>query len=65
MPNTYAKDKFDLAGFAVGIIEKKRLITGKNIKEGDEVIGLKSSGFHSNGFSLIRYVLKRKKIILN
>ena len=62
MPGLYKKNDFDLAGFAVGIAEKKNLITGKNIKEGDEVIGLKSSGFHSNGFSLIRYVLKRKKI---
>ena len=62
MPGIYKKNDFDLAGFAVGIIEKKRLITGKNIKEGDVVIGLKSSGFHSNGFSLIRHILKKKKI---
>ena len=62
MPGLYKKNDFDLAGFAVGIAEKKNLITGKNIREGDEVIGLKSSGFHSNGYSLIRYILKRKKI---
>ena len=62
MPGLYKKNDFDLAGFAVGIIEKKNLITGKNIKEGDIVIGLKSSGLHSNGFSLIRYILKKKKI---
>ena len=62
MPGLYKKNDFDLAGFAVGIVEKKNLITGKNIKEGDVVIGLKSSGFHSNGFSLIRYILNKKKI---
>ena len=62
MPGLYKKNDFDLAGFAVGIAEKKNLITGKNIREGDEVIGLKSSGFHSNGFSLIRYILKKKRI---
>ena len=62
MPGLYKKNDFDLAGFSVGIIEKKDLITGRNIKEGDVVIGLKSSGFHSNGFSLIRYILKKKKI---
>ena len=62
MPSLYKKNGFDLAGFAVGIIEKKNLIKGKNISEGDAVIGLKSSGFHSNGFSLIRYILKKKKI---
>ena len=62
MPGLYKKNDFDLAGFAVGIIEKKNLIKGNNIKEGDVVIGLKSSGFHSNGFSLIRYILKKKRI---
>ena len=62
MPGLYKKNDFDLAGFAVGIIEKKNLITGKNIRENYIVIGLKSSGFHSNWFSLIRYILKKKKI---
>ena len=64
MPGLYKKNDFDLAGFAVGIIEKKDLITGKNIRENDIVIGLKSSGFHSNGFSLIRYILKKKELII-
>jgi len=64
MPGLYKKNDFDLAGFAVGIIEKKNLITGENIRENDIVIGLKSSGFHSNGFSLIRYILKKKKLII-
>ena len=62
MPGLYKKGDFDLAGFAVGIIEKKNLITGKKIKKGDIVLGLKSSGFHSNGYSLIRYIMKKKKI---
>ena len=65
MPGIYKKNDFDLAGFGVGIIEKKDLITGQNIKSGDIVIGLKSSGFHSNGFSLIRHILKKKKISYN
>jgi len=65
MPGIYKKNDFDLAGFGVGIIEKKNLITGQNIKSGDIVIGLKSSGFHSNGFSLIRHILKKKKISYN
>ena len=59
----YRKNDFDLAGFWVGIIEKNDLITGQNIKSGDIVIGLKSSGFHSNGYSLIRHILKKKNII--
>ena len=54
-----------LAGFGVGIIEKNDLITGQNIKSGDIVIGLKSSGFHSNGYSLIRHILKKRNISYN
>ena len=65
MPGLYKKDDFDLAGFGVGIIEEKEIITGKNIKKGDAVIGLKSSGFHSNGYSLIRKIIKKKKISYN
>ena len=64
MPGLYRKNDFDLAGFAVGILEKKNLITGKDIREGDIAIGLKSSGFHSNGFSLIRYILKKRELII-
>ena len=56
---------FDLAGFGVGIIEEKEIITGKKIKHGDMVIGLKSSGFHSNGYSLIRKIIKEQNISLN
>lgn len=61
MPGFYADDEYDLAGFAVGVVEKKRLITGKSARPGDLVIGLSSSGLHSNGFSLARKVLLEKK----
>ena len=61
MPGIYKKNDFDLAGFGVGIIEKNDLITGQNIKSGNIVIGLKSSGFHSNGYSLIRHILKKTR----
>ena len=65
MPGLYKKNDFDLAGFGVGIVEKKNIITGKKIKYKDAIIGLKSSGFHSNGYSLIRHVLKKKKVKYN
>ena len=65
MPGLYKKNDFDLAGFGVGIIEKEDLITGKKIKPGDVVYGLKSSGFHSNGYTLIRNIIKKKKISYN
>ncbi len=57
MPGMYAEDEYDLAGFAVGIVEKDKIITGQSIKEGDRVIGIPSSGLHSNGFSLVRKIL--------
>ncbi len=57
MPDMYAKDDYDLAGFAVGVVDRKRLIDGKLISEGDVVLGLASSGLHSNGFSLVRKVI--------
>ncbi|MDI6733423.1 MAG: phosphoribosylformylglycinamidine cyclo-ligase [Planctomycetota bacterium] len=56
MPDFYAQGEYDLAGFAVGIIDKNKIITGSAIKTGDVVIGLGSSGLHSNGFSLVRKV---------
>ena len=61
MPGTYGKNKFDLAGFAVGLVEKKNLLTKNKIKLNDIVLAVPSSGLHSNGFSLIRNILKRKK----
>ena len=54
MPGIYQDDDYDLAGFAVGIADKEKIITGEKLKEGDIAIGLKSSGLHSNGFSLVR-----------
>ena len=54
MPGFYPEGEYDLAGFAVGIVDKKKVINGKSIKEGDVLIGLKSTGVHSNGYSLVR-----------
>ena len=61
MPETYSKNKFDLAGFAVGLVEKKNLLTKNNIKPDDIILAIPSSGIHSNGFSLVRHILKKKK----
>ncbi|WP_128896831.1 phosphoribosylformylglycinamidine cyclo-ligase [Longirhabdus pacifica] len=57
MPGMYADGEYDIAGFTVGIVDKSRIIDGTNIQEGDIVLGLSSSGVHSNGFSLVRKVL--------
>ena len=59
MPGHYAKNNFDLAGFSVGVVEKSRLIDGKSIKSGNILLGIESSGPHSNGFSLIRSIIKK------
>lgn len=61
MPGFYPEDEYDLAGFAVGIVDEKNLITGKNIKAGDVLVGIASSGVHSNGFSLVRKVFDMTK----
>ena len=61
MPGFYPEDEYDLAGFAVGIVDEKDLITGKNIKANDALIGIASSGVHSNGFSLVRKVFDMTK----
>ena len=61
MPGFYPVDEYDLAGFAVGIVDEKDLITGKDLKEGDVLIGMASSGVHSNGFSLVRKVFTMTK----
>jgi phosphoribosylformylglycinamidine cyclo-ligase len=60
MPDTYRKGDFDMAGFAVGVVERKRIVTGKTIEPGDVILGLGSSGLHSNGFTLARRVCFNK-----
>ena len=65
MPGFYPVDEYDLAGFAVGVVDQKDLITGADIKAGDTLIGIASSGVHSNGFSLVRSVFKMEKETLN
>ena len=62
MPGTYQKNKFDLAGFAVGVVEKESLLTKDKIKKNDIILGVPSSGLHSNGYSLVRHVLKKKQV---
>lgn len=62
MPSFYKGEEYDLAGFSVGIIEKGKEITGKEIKDGDIILGLPSSGPHSNGYSLIRKVFNEKEL---
>ena len=57
MPSFYEADEYDLAGFAVGVVEEKKIIDGSKIKAGDALIGLASSGLHSNGYSLVRKAL--------
>ena len=57
MPGIYKEDEYDLAGFAVGIVEKDKIIDGSKVEAGDRLIGLKSSGLHSNGFSLVRKII--------
>lgn len=61
MPGFYAKSEYDVAGFCVGIVEKDRIISGQNVQAGDQIIGLASSGAHSNGYSLIRKIIEVKK----
>ena len=65
MPGFYPEDEYDMAGFAVGIVDEKDLITGKDLKAGDILIGMASSGVHSNGFSLVRNVFNMKREALD
>ena len=62
MPGIYSKDKFDLAGFSVGIVSKKKILGKNRVKQGDIVLAVPSNGVHSNGFSLVRSILKKNKI---
>lgn len=65
MPSMYPVGEYDLAGFAVGLVEKEAIITGKTIAPGDVVLGLQSSGAHSNGYSLIRKIIERSGVDLH
>ena len=64
MPGTYEKGKFDIAGFAVGIVDKKNILNKEKIKKNDLILAIPSSGLHSNGYSLVRNLIKNKKINL-
>ncbi len=61
MPGFYPEDEYDLAGFAVGVVDEKDIITGANVAAGDVLLGMASSGVHSNGFSLVRKIFKMDK----
>jgi len=65
MPGMYPVGEYDLAGFAVGVVEKSKIITGEHIVAGDVVLGLASNGAHSNGYSLVRKIIERSKPDLN
>ena len=62
MPGVYSKDKFDLAGFSVGIVSKKKILDKRNVKKDNVILAIPSNGIHSNGYSLVRSVLKKNKI---
>ncbi len=64
MPGVYAAGDFDLAGFAVGVVSREEIIEGSNISIGNKIVGLASSGLHSNGFSLVRKIIETKKLDL-
>ena len=65
MPGTYEKNKFDIAGFAIGVVSKNKILSKNKIKSGDLILAVPSSGLHSNGYSLVRHILKKKKININ
>ena len=65
MPGVYSKNKFDLAGFSVGIVSKKKILDKKNVKKNDVILAVPSNGIHSNGFSLVRSILIKNKIPKN
>ena len=65
MPGTYTKGKFDIAGFAVGVVGKNKILNKNKIKKNNIILAIPSSGLHSNGFSLVRYLINKKKININ
>ena len=65
MPGTYEKGKFDIAGFSVGIVDEKKILYKTKIKKNDFVLAVPSNGLHSNGYSLVRNIINKKKIIIN
>jgi len=62
MPGIYSRDKFDLAGFSVGIVSKRKILNKKNVKKNNLILAIPSSGIHSNGYSLVRSIIKKNKI---
>ena len=64
MPGTYEKNKFDIAGFAVGMVDEDKILTKNKIKKNDLILAVPSSGLHSNGYSLVRYIINKNKIDL-
>ena len=65
MPGMYAKGEYDLAGFSVGVVERKKAIDGSKIKKGNVILGIASTGLHSNGFSLVRKIFSKNEIKKN
>jgi len=65
MPGTYEKNKFDIAGFAVGLVEQKKILNKNNVKKNNLILAIPSSGLHSNGYSLVRNIIKKKNIKIN
>ena len=65
MPGIYSKDKFDLAGFSIGIVSKKKILNKNNVKSHNIILAIPSSGIHSNGYSLVRSIMKKNKIPKN
>tara|TARA_B100001248_G_scaffold68660_1_gene48471 strand:+ start:2451 stop:3479 length:1029 start_codon:yes stop_codon:yes gene_type:complete len=62
MPGVYSKNKFDLAGFSVGIVSKKKILSKKNVRKNDVILAIPSNGIHSNGYSLVRSIIKNERI---
>ena len=62
MPGIYKKNKFDLAGFSTGIVPRNKILKNDNVKNGDIILAVPSSGIHSNGYSLVRSILKKNKL---